>query len=582
MAARRPRRAHGSRTRHPVDARAPEHRAALRCGRDGGRPAVPRTRVRRWPADRPVPARRKRSTCGPACGCSCRWCRPLPTRMAGWSSTAISSRPISSSPATVQIRLLDFGIAKLLDDENDRQSGLTELAGRPHTPEYASPEQISGRAAEYRRRTSTRSASCSTSSLAGSSARTRSAGAPAAPWRPQSSRPIRPRRARRRRRRRSARSCAAISTRLSSRRSGRSRPNATRRSTRLATTCTAGSRDARCSRAPTARDTALSKFVRRHAIAVTAAAVVVASLAAFGVVSARQARVLAEQRRLAQVERDTAEQVVRVLIDLFQTANPVGASGRRSHAGRRVSRRGAGAFARAAALDAGGACQAAAGVRPHPPDPRPVSWRPVGPSMPRSPSSSGSSAPIIRRRSSRCRHSPNWRRLLGENERARSAARGITPAAHPGLRRSTRAHGARPARARTVVAITDLDEGGRLLMRAVEIQRATLRPDDPVRAETLGSLAGYYTRRTEYERAKEAYREALAVFPTAQARRHPAAITHPERLRGPAQHAQSARRSRGHAARSDRGGPAGARRGHADGGEPDEQPRRDAEQPRTA
>ena len=46
------------------------------------------------------------------------------------------------------------------------------------------------------------------------------------------------------------------------------------------------------------------------------------SLVAFGAVSARQARVLAEQRRAAQLERDTSEQVVRVLIDLFETTNP--------------------------------------------------------------------------------------------------------------------------------------------------------------------------------------------------------------------------------------------------------------------
>src|SRR5262245_22319683 len=43
-----------------------------------------------------------------------------------------------------QVRLLDFGIAKLLDDGSDRDTRLTELSGRPHTPEYASPEQISG------------------------------------------------------------------------------------------------------------------------------------------------------------------------------------------------------------------------------------------------------------------------------------------------------------------------------------------------------------------------------------------------------------------------------------------------------
>ena len=43
-----------------------------------------------------------------------------------------------------QVRLLDFGIAKLLEQGQTRQTALTELAGRPHTPEYASPEQISG------------------------------------------------------------------------------------------------------------------------------------------------------------------------------------------------------------------------------------------------------------------------------------------------------------------------------------------------------------------------------------------------------------------------------------------------------
>ena len=43
-----------------------------------------------------------------------------------------------------QVRLLDFGIAKLLEQGRTQQTALTELAGRPHTPEYASPEQITG------------------------------------------------------------------------------------------------------------------------------------------------------------------------------------------------------------------------------------------------------------------------------------------------------------------------------------------------------------------------------------------------------------------------------------------------------
>ena len=43
-----------------------------------------------------------------------------------------------------QVRLLDFGIAKLLDEGQASDSELTQVAGRLLTPDYASPEQISG------------------------------------------------------------------------------------------------------------------------------------------------------------------------------------------------------------------------------------------------------------------------------------------------------------------------------------------------------------------------------------------------------------------------------------------------------
>ncbi len=43
-----------------------------------------------------------------------------------------------------QVRLLDFGIAKLLDDGQAREGRFTELSGRALTPDYASPEQIVG------------------------------------------------------------------------------------------------------------------------------------------------------------------------------------------------------------------------------------------------------------------------------------------------------------------------------------------------------------------------------------------------------------------------------------------------------
>ena len=45
--------------------------------------------------------------------------------------------------AAGRVVLLDFGIAKLLSEEPEAQS-LTQIAGRAFTPDYASPEQISG------------------------------------------------------------------------------------------------------------------------------------------------------------------------------------------------------------------------------------------------------------------------------------------------------------------------------------------------------------------------------------------------------------------------------------------------------
>ncbi len=49
-----------------------------------------------------------------------------------------------SLPAPGQVRLLDFGIAKLLDGELTRESALTRQAGHALTLDYASPEQIRG------------------------------------------------------------------------------------------------------------------------------------------------------------------------------------------------------------------------------------------------------------------------------------------------------------------------------------------------------------------------------------------------------------------------------------------------------
>jgi serine/threonine-protein kinase len=43
-----------------------------------------------------------------------------------------------------RVRLLDFGIAKLMDEEGARETALTQIGGRALTPDYAAPEQILG------------------------------------------------------------------------------------------------------------------------------------------------------------------------------------------------------------------------------------------------------------------------------------------------------------------------------------------------------------------------------------------------------------------------------------------------------
>ena len=69
---------------------------------------------------------------------------PWRTRIPSSSCIAISSLPISWSPPAGTPRLLDFGIAKLLEQGEARETELTEQSGRALTPEYASPEQIAG------------------------------------------------------------------------------------------------------------------------------------------------------------------------------------------------------------------------------------------------------------------------------------------------------------------------------------------------------------------------------------------------------------------------------------------------------
>ena len=81
---------------------------------------------------------------GRGCDCSRRSRRQSLTRTA----SSIVHRDLKPSNILVaadgQVRLLDFGIAKLLEEDRTKETRLTELSGRALTPDYASPEQILG------------------------------------------------------------------------------------------------------------------------------------------------------------------------------------------------------------------------------------------------------------------------------------------------------------------------------------------------------------------------------------------------------------------------------------------------------
>jgi serine/threonine-protein kinase len=66
----------------------------------------------------------------------------------------------------------------------------------------------------------------------------------------------------------------------------------------------------------------LHKFIRRNRIGVGVAAAFVALLLGFSVVTGLQARAVAREGDAARAERDKAEQVVQVLVNLFETSNP--------------------------------------------------------------------------------------------------------------------------------------------------------------------------------------------------------------------------------------------------------------------
>jgi eukaryotic-like serine/threonine-protein kinase len=266
------------------------------------------------------------------------------------------------------------------------------------------------------------------------------------------------------------------------------------------------------------------KFVGRNRLAVTASAVFVASLIGFGAVSAWQARVLEKQRRIAQHERDTSEQVVRVLIDLFEATNPaVRPDGDRIPLGE---------FLRDAQTRALAGLREAPAVRAklqHVLGSIQYTRGAYGPAR-----SALEEALALQRQLAGPDHPDTLESLHllgqvanygGDETRARTLLQ-------ESLDRHRRVHGERhPLTARAlsalapIVAARDMGRAGEMLRSALEIRQAALPANHPDIAGSLAALGGYELRLGNFAKARELYRRALDTYPTAQDRRSPAAIT---------------------------------------------------------
>src|SRR5262245_7996748 len=420
------------------------------------------------------------------------------------------------------VRLLDFGIAKLLDEGRTQQTALTVLAGRPHTPEYASPEQVTGLALSvasdvyslgvvlYELLTGTRPYKLrheSRAMLEDAILRTE-------PHLP---------------------STVVADTSLRRLLRGdldtivvkalKKEPDE-----RYATVNAFGEDLHRyldglpVLARPDSTAYRFSKFVRRNAIAVSAAAIVVLSLAVFGAVSAWQARVLAEQRRVARVERDTSEHVVHVLVDLFETTNPsLRPDGDRMPIGEFLSGAQVRSLERLTAAPAvraklqqvfglihqtrGQYVLARAALEAALEEQR----RLAGPDDPETLESLQALGEVAH--------------LGGDNERARELL-------EESLERHRRVYGERDARTARVihslapiVEMRDVKAAEAMLTQALDIRRAALGSTHPDVAASLSALGNYYYVHEDYSRAEDSFRQGLAVFPTPEARRNPIAIT---------------------------------------------------------
>ena len=253
------------------------------------------------------------------------------------------------------------------------------------------------------------------------------------------------------------------------------------------------------------------KFVGRNRVAVAAAAVLMLSVTTFGVLAAVQARALAEQSRVARLERDTSEQVVQVLVDLFASTNPaVRPDGGRmtirefldDASDRALAQLRGTPVVRARLQHVLGLIQYERGA-----------YAPARAAI--------EEALAEQRRLVGADHPDALESLhaLGEIVRSQGDAATARGLLEESLDRHRRLYGAdheKTARAQfalaPVVARTDREGARRLMESALAIQRRTLPPNHPDIAVTLSALAEYHRQNGDLQQSQDLYQQALAVF----------------------------------------------------------------------
>ncbi len=252
------------------------------------------------------------------------------------------------------------------------------------------------------------------------------------------------------------------------------------------------------------------KFVARHTAGVTAAAGVVLLLAGFGVAMSLQASRIAQERDIASQERAKAEQVTEFLVDVFQANDPNEAQGVEMTAGQILSRGrekvrqelAEEPEAQAAVLDAMGRVyrslaeydsaevilEAAREIRE----------RELGPEHP-------DYATSVLRLGELARVRGDLDRAVALNLEALELRR-----AHFGPQSLEVAH----SLSNLGVAMGELEDqvaADSLYRQSLEIRQALLPPDDPIVATSLNNLAGVYMDLAQYDSAVAMYERVLDI-----------------------------------------------------------------------